>query len=688
MITMNETTKLEGLSYKQLQALAIRYKVPGNIRKNLLIKVLEAVREGNDLEVNKILRELHQTRKKRVKKSTKQLGKLVKLKPITSYGPEFNKDIRFAVNVSQPPPGWVINTGEEETATRDLNGEENRAQIPIYPEFNQFLGGGIQDDYCYHTNAVGNPERSTSPGIVDLRINPRRICEWNEIDIPRRRRFTDFAHHETSAIDYKHYNGIEPSHLIQYESPRLLKKMLQAPAGVNLKQLVSYEQSYDIPTMNNEVFDDSDTLTADSDINDNFMDPTHHNNNWLANSNEILRAYGDHRVEHYEFNCNASTEVIENCQKWLASSSSMLNNKNNNNDSNNSNNSNNETVDIVDNDYYNQNQVHHPLGVIKSHENLLYYGNPEDQYYNFNVSGNNDNQCEYQQQSHPQYECDINMVEDIGRVGVVYHQDEGLEGVTVQNHHQWPVVYPMHHNRESLETLYEANVVGNVEESPYEEFHIAIPEDNSGNDRYPQYIKTDYAGSGEFTGGVTNVQESEALEQWANLQPQELSVPDNAVDCYWPQWSASEGSRIETSRMNYKLENLLNLEKTSYEGEQIKSDQTSSVYCYTAPIVTQRIFSSPSPPSQMSFIESEIQGSNGVPCGDIQAPVNQLENIDFVESQNLKSSTVVINPTTDPYSICENIDMNAADAASIQNNRWISDYVTIEAVDSAQCYNC
>lgn len=204
-------------------------------------------------------------------------------------------------------------------------------QMPNYLEFNQLLGDAVvggggeedeeedeeetevggegeggemmADEYCYH-NAIGiTNERSQSPAIVDLRINPRRMGECSEtIEMHKKHGLCmEFRHHEASLIDYKNYNDIDSSQMVQYASPRLLKKMLQAPAGVNLKQLVSYDDSYDLPpiiTNNDDIYDDSDTLTADSHsniINDHDIDGNHHNNNWLgANAGDnIFKAYGN-----------------------------------------------------------------------------------------------------------------------------------------------------------------------------------------------------------------------------------------------------------------------------------------------------------------------------------------------------------------------------------------------------------
>ncbi|XP_063978591.1 uncharacterized protein LOC135163257 isoform X2 [Diachasmimorpha longicaudata] len=605
---------------------------------------------------------------------------MLHLEPITTYSPDFDQDMCYAVgNVTQAQRETLMNVEREETMIGDSNRTDNQVQIPIYPEFNQFLGEGMQNEYCYNANAV---ERSQSPTIVDLRINSYRVGEWSEIEIQKKKRFTDCRGEEndTSVLDYKSYSNIDSSQMIQYESPRLLKKMLQAPVGVNLKQLVNYEDSYDMPNLNNDVFDDSDTLTADSDVNgnDNVIDPNHqHSNNWLGNNTDnIFRTYGEERMDHYEFNCHTySTDVIENCQKWLANSSSMLSSNGDNN-----------TINIVDNnEYCNQNRIHHSVGVtITNNENSTYYHNTDDQYYNFHLNESNGNQYGYhhQQQSEQQnFEGDINIIEEIGRV-------ETVDTCGVQDSdHQWTSTYAIHRNQGSLEPFYEgSNFICNAEE-PQFGFHIRLPEyDESGNERYGQCMRAQY------TGETSNVQESERLDDWSrpNLISNEFSsTADNVINYCWPQSSSTENPIIQVPPVNYKLENLLNLEKTSYQGEQLNSDQTCSVYCYTAPIVTQRVLSTPSLASKKNYggimeqyMDSDKQASsslttNNFPSSNIYAPLMCRP----LYSNNLMdlSSQTTCEEATD----ASNIDVTPA----IHTSTWFTEYPAVESGDSTQVYN-
>ncbi|XP_066586297.1 homeobox-like protein HDP1 isoform X2 [Prorops nasuta] len=225
--------EFSGLSYKELQALALRYRVPGNIKKKLLIKVLQAAKNGNDNEVDKLLHDLRQNRKKRVRKVKSKLA----ITSTSLRSPNYTMADDYYCPPQQPPYQWV--GAEEEIMSRD---EDNK--IPHYEEFCQFFLRRVQRDYQNYNDTNNNEFQDST--IVDLR--------------------TIGGQSQYQLLEDTNGNS---------HGPILLKKMLQAPAGANLGEIASpllggYRVwSIEQTQADNLLDNNSDTLTADSEKDEN-----------------------------------------------------------------------------------------------------------------------------------------------------------------------------------------------------------------------------------------------------------------------------------------------------------------------------------------------------------------------------------------------------------------------------------
>ncbi|XP_033330994.1 uncharacterized protein LOC117223017 [Megalopta genalis] len=255
------------LSYKELQALAIRYRVPGNIKKKLLVKVLQAAKGGNENEVDRLLQDLKQNRKRKVRKVKN--GSLLGLTSTPLHSPDYVMADDYYFPQQQPPYQWV--GAEEEIVSRD---DENR--IPHYEEFKQFLLKRIQREFqTYDTN--NNQIQDAT--IVDLRTatvssdiqkDPLDTVNYSRSNIIAVNNAESFVYQPNDHVEYQTLE--DSSNNVQ--GSILLKKMLQAPVGANLGEIASpVIGGYRIWPIDhyqsNNLLDNSDTLTAESDNEEN-----------------------------------------------------------------------------------------------------------------------------------------------------------------------------------------------------------------------------------------------------------------------------------------------------------------------------------------------------------------------------------------------------------------------------------
>ncbi|XP_003704747.1 uncharacterized protein LOC100877661 [Megachile rotundata] len=255
------------LSYKELQALALRYRVPGNIKKKLLVKVLQAAKGGNENEVGRLLQDLKQTRKKKVRKI--QVGKLG-LTSTPLHSPDYVMADDYYCPQQQPPYQWV--GAEEEIASR----EDDDHKIPHYEEFKQFLLKRIQREFqTYDTNNNEIQDSTivdlrTAPVLSDVQKVPLNSSNYIKSNIIAVNNTDSFVYQPNDNVEYQTLEDTNNN----VQGSILLKKMLQAPVGANLGEIASpVLGSYRFWSMeqyqSNNLLDNSDTLTAESDNQDN-----------------------------------------------------------------------------------------------------------------------------------------------------------------------------------------------------------------------------------------------------------------------------------------------------------------------------------------------------------------------------------------------------------------------------------
>ncbi|KAK9309763.1 hypothetical protein QLX08_000743 [Tetragonisca angustula] len=253
---------ISSLSYKELQALALRYRVPGNIKKKLLVKVLQAAKGGNENEVGRLLQDLKQNRKRKVRKV--KAGKLA-LTSTPLHSPDYAMADDYYCPQQQPPYQWV--GAEEEITNRD---DDNR--IPHYEEFKQFLIKRIQREFQTYDANNNQIQDST---IVDLRTATiSSDVQKGSLDI------SDYSKSNIVPVNNVDSSIYQPNDNVEYQTledsnvqgPILLKKMLQAPVGANLGEIASpvFGRFLSVEQyQSNNLLDNSDTLTAESDNQDN-----------------------------------------------------------------------------------------------------------------------------------------------------------------------------------------------------------------------------------------------------------------------------------------------------------------------------------------------------------------------------------------------------------------------------------
>ncbi|XP_076295150.1 uncharacterized protein LOC143216195 [Lasioglossum baleicum] len=255
------------LSYKELQALAIRYRVPGNIKKKLLVRVLQAAKGGNENEVNRLLQDYKQNRKRKVRKLKN--GSVLGLTSTPLDSPDYVMADDYYFPQQQPPYQWVA--AEEEIVSRD-----DESRMPHYEEFKQFLLKRIQREFqTYDTNN----NQIQDPSIVDLRTaSVSSVLQKDPLDTDDYSRSNIIAVNNAESLVYQPNDHVEYQTLEDTSSnvqgSVLLKKMLQAPVGANLGEIASPVVSgYRVWPMDhyqsNDLLDNSDTLTAESDNEDN-----------------------------------------------------------------------------------------------------------------------------------------------------------------------------------------------------------------------------------------------------------------------------------------------------------------------------------------------------------------------------------------------------------------------------------
>ncbi|XP_024886039.1 uncharacterized protein LOC112463737 isoform X1 [Temnothorax curvispinosus] len=541
------------LSYKELQALALRYRVPGNIKKKALIKVLQAARSGNDAEFCRLLQELRKNRKRKARKSKdSKLG--VTSTPLHSpdyimVDDDYYCQQQQRQSQQQLPYQWCfpfLQIGAEE----EIPTKEDDTKIPHYEEFKQLLLKRIQREFQACDN---NNNQVEDLSIVNLRtasISPNlQTIPLVEPSYPKANLINDTDPLAISSNDRSSHQALKESEGGSQGS-FLLKRMLQAPVGANLGEIAS-----SIFWATN-LLDNSDTLTAESESNDTedqLNTNTNEYYNLLKNSNG-------------EFLLNEANLMPQQSSSALAGDNqyrfpSDMNNRPNPYQ--------NWTVtsvmEVPESDLQSSNVFH-----------AIYYNNTDPTA----AAANADNNLAYQYRTDTACNGGQNFF-NFDTQDTNYH----LTGTDMMTNDPSNIYYLQNFSTRNgeMSTGYFRNVDTFEQQSNMQQNVYA-------NDQQYQYLYP------RFTQETNNLLNERLEQPQSNLMAQKiienninninqetgmgnLQRPANGtVEPFWPKW---------TPESNNNLENILNYHVPK-QVDYSKLSQTSCVYCYVAPIVSQR----------------------------------------------------------------------------------------------------
>ncbi|OXU30706.1 hypothetical protein TSAR_012774 [Trichomalopsis sarcophagae] len=341
---MNAAAKdLSILSYKELQALAVKHRVPGNIKKQYLLEILHAINKRDSTEVSRLLSDLKKNRKKRTKrlkmmKTEDDRSLQMNLQNNSPNLPLLQDHYLFPGQQQQQYQFQWLNApqigAEEEIGTSKF--DDSRCALS-YNDFQQLVLYTSQNVYG---NCDTNNNSTLLDEIMDLRT---------EATVSNYR----------SNLDVTHYSNSGQQSIIQQPAndnaskkmSLLLKKMLQAPAGANLGEIASPVSTWNLDTyhVREQSPDNSETMTAKSDINENdemwqdcvtgtglpyvfeneqsYTDNPYYRRNNNASyyrspldnvAEQSSLTYEQQASNQYQFNYAPQTDPQENCRSWLA----------------------------------------------------------------------------------------------------------------------------------------------------------------------------------------------------------------------------------------------------------------------------------------------------------------------------------------------------------------------------------
>ncbi|KAK2582967.1 hypothetical protein KPH14_009021 [Odynerus spinipes] len=566
------------LSYKELQALAVKYRVPGNIKKELLIKILRAAKSRDDGEVDRMLHDLKQTRKRRTRKSkSEKLG--ITSTPIQSPDNVMADDYYHSQQrqqQQQSPYQWV--GAEEEIISREDD------KIPHYEEFKQFLLRKIQREFqTYNTNHNSQHESA----IVDLRTAASSSTARSfPIDIVNCSKSNLIAVNESNSCVYPFANHIQYHHLQKDSSKStcgsiLLKKMLQAPVGTNLGELAapvfgdyrvwSVEQYH-----SDDILDNSDTLTADSEDNDNednlvintdcygvlnnVRDEYLLNDaNFVKNVQDIdqmSNVLTDQNNNQYRYSY-ANNDVRQNYQTWTISN----------------------VMDPLDDSYIDPDiSTSKVLHAIYLDNPVTNAGNDNTNYrYRIaeNIYNTNQNVVNVNSSEDPLY-MSSNIMSNVQSTSIdqPYFENNNNNKHVSESREYFQTIGPaagtnLTQDVPILNQAFSNNVQCNPEAS-YQYSH--------SRENQQSYVAMSQSLESQQSNSVVTSQDINACKE--SVPERVQSYSDGVLSPFWPKWSYKK-------LPENNLENILNF-NISKTIDYTKIDQTSCIYCYTAPIVTHK----------------------------------------------------------------------------------------------------
>ncbi|XP_020281811.1 uncharacterized protein LOC109853790 isoform X3 [Pseudomyrmex gracilis] len=537
--------------------------VPISLNKKVLVKVLQAARSGNETEFSRLLQELRKNRKRKTRKSKdSKLG--MTSTPLHSPDYIMTDDDYYCQQQQsqsqqqQPPYQWCLPFfqigAEEEIASKD-----DDARFPQYEEFKQFLLKRFQREF---QSCDSNNNQMQDMGIMDLRTTPMapnlQTMPFNEPSYHRANAIDDVDPLAIASTDRSSYHMSEGSS----QGSFLLKRMLQAPVGANLGEIASSL------FWASNLLDNSDTLTAESDSNvneDRELDED------LALEEQLTEA---NATEYYlvkntkdEYLMSDTNLMSQQVPNVLASDDQYRFSANVNNRQQNSHQ--NWTVTNVMEMPNSETQTSRMF-------HTIYHNNTDT--VTTTVNGN----LPYQYQTDTVYNGSQNFfnygTHDTGYMtgGDMMATNDSSDAYYLQNYG-------------GIGASYYCNVDTYGQNNAQQDVYV-----NDSQYLYPRFNQeTNNPLSDQLNYSLNNPL-NERLEQQQNNVvvgiENDVSQETNAGDLYrqanetmepfWPKW---------TTQTSNNLENILNYQSVRQQPNYYsKLNQTSCVYCYVAPIVTQR----------------------------------------------------------------------------------------------------
>ncbi|XP_044010021.1 probable serine/threonine-protein kinase clkA [Aphidius gifuensis] len=627
-------TRLTSLSYRQLQSIAVRHKVPGNTSKERLIKFITCVKEGNERELHKLLRQ-HQLDKKnkRLLKNNKNNNNFSPMRNMVTSTPshssfyhkymnknndgddEDDDDDDDKDNYSPPVQDYDWETQKKERLTRD-------DELQKYLLMNQMLNNRLMKYNNYQKNKKTKNSERQSPSIVDLRVaNDKTISTTSDMPLelicPQANKLSPkiYKQEELSEVENLNNQVLDIS-----KRTVLLKKMLQAPTDKNINEQTNINNIYKLIAANKIITHDngtnSDTLTANSDDND------YQNNYWNDEKHENLEIdFNDELKSSY--NClidpiDTTTTTDNNNNSYNYGSDNNQDWKNycaNNtvpkiNDAAGNNNIINNQINFNRNDAYNN----YSSGQMNN-GNGNYYQNiiQQDHIYSQNLSNVNDTNncfqpCVYQNYTNNNLAGIGNDINGANGTSVAH-------GGALLSSHSLRANYSEQSSDFNSHKYYHDTLLTNHD--IYDKRNANIQDDNNfeSDNYWQQTMNQHYNGY--------NYQEQMGFNHFNSITQStgnNSSVINDTLDTFWPRKSLniansisssslSSSSSSSTTSSSFYIENILNIRKNDNEFDGTKLKQTSSIYCYAAPIQTPKETSTLVCSQKKSFIAEERSAS-------------------------------------------------------------------------------
>ncbi|XP_017889345.1 rho GTPase-activating protein gacZ-like [Ceratina calcarata] len=576
------------LSYKELQALALQYRVPGNIKKKLLVKVIQAAKVGNGNEVSRLLQDFKQNRKRKVRKvKIKKLG--LTSTPLHNSDSVMTDD--YYCSQQQPPCQWV--GAEEEIANKD-----DDSRITQYEEFKQFLLKRMQRDNFHSYDANNNDTNNSTilyvrtPSVSSEQKDALETCSHPRCHVIAVNDTESFVYQSNENVEYQTLGDTNNN----VQGPILLKKMLQAPVGANLGEIASpVFGNYKFWTMehdqaSNNILDDSDTLSAVSDNGDNEEN--------LENNAEY---YGFLNSVKGEYFLNEPTFAKNTALEKIGQFSNVLTNEN----------ANQCKYYATNNDINQEYETWTVANVMATTDNNGATSDFQPKMFQNVYCDNVGPDTLHNPVSDDHLSCQYKVAE----VTDSYNANQNILTLHPSEENQYyernliPNVLP-----DCQSTYYVPDTETNVEYVPETQSNVnanqnpVVPQTFANYNQYNSDLSYEYSYSQSNLKNIPLSGNPEQFDQNCNAvqiehnnqrnmpNVSEKAQVNGVLDPFWPN---------KHPRSPY-LENMLNL-ISNKRIDLSKVDQTSCVYCYVAPIVTHTSVSSNSTCSQKEKFVAEYR---------------------------------------------------------------------------------